>query len=506
MAEPTVVNTIDAAACRRRVYALLITVAAAAAAGRILSAERVWEPSLAPPSKAAHTWHVAWPPTRPEPTPTFGSNDRSRWDTIRALVENGEYVIGRRHILDPTTGKYRDDGIAFEEGYQSIDKVLKPDTNEFYSSKPPLLPTLLAGEYWVLYQLGFPMWEYPWLVVRVILFTAQWLPLVIYLVLLARLVDRYGSTDWGRYFVMACACFGTLVTLFVITLNNHVIAACSALYALYLFLRIWTADGAAPAWVYLLAGFFIAFTACVELPAAALTAGLGLLLLAKFPRRTLIFFVPAAAVPVAAFFLTNYLAIGEWMPAYSKFGGPWYQYEGSPWKLVEGEEKHGIDWAHLREGRGEYALHFLVGHHGLLSLTPVYLLAFAGMIAGLWRRSNSAEDSPPQAASSVPGERLPQVLFPLALCVSVVVIGFYLARTTNYGGWTNGLRWLMWLAPLWLLTMLPVVDRLSGCRRGRSLGYVLLAFSVLSVNCWAWNPWRHPWLYHLFEALGWPAY
>jgi len=29
----------------------------------------------------------------------------------------------------------------------------------------------------------------------------------------------------------------------------------------------------------------------------------------------------------------------------------------------------------------------------------------------------------------------------------------------------------------------------------------LLALSVLSVSYPAWNPWRHPWIYNLLEAL-----
>jgi hypothetical protein len=285
-----------------------------------------------------------------------------------------------------------------------------------------------------------------------------------------------------------------------------VIAAWSALFALYAFLRIWTDAEARSPWFFIVAGFFAAFTACVELPAAALTAGMALLLFWRFPGRTLAFFLPAAALPIAAFFLTNYLAIGEWTPAYSNFGGPWYQFEGSAWRRVEGEEKHGIDWAHLRESREEYALHFLVGHHGLFSLTPIYLFAFAGMIAGLVRWERNSKGFYSQSAAPEGTEKLPPVVCLLTLCLSVVVIGFYLWRTTNYGGWTNGLRWLMWLTPFWLLTMLPVADHLSRCCWGRTLGYVFLALSVLSVNYWAWNPWRHPWLYHWFQELGWPGY
>jgi hypothetical protein len=83
-----------------------------------------------------------------------------------------------------------------------------------------------------------------------------------------------------------------------------------------------------------------------------------------------------------------------------------------------------------------------------------------------------------------------------------VVISFYIIRTHNYGGWTNGPRWLMWLTPLWLLCMLPVADRLGTRRWGRVLALLLLALSVMSASYQLWNPWRHPWIYNLMDAAG----
>src|SRR5262245_33457499 len=80
---------------RTLVYALLITVAAAAAAGRIVATERVLEPSLYK-VKPEDAKGRAWPEKRPPPMPMFSSNDVSRWATIRALVDDGTYVIGRR--------------------------------------------------------------------------------------------------------------------------------------------------------------------------------------------------------------------------------------------------------------------------------------------------------------------------------------------------------------------------------------------------------------------------
>src|SRR5438067_1618541 len=81
---------------RKLVYALLITVAAGQVAGRIAAASRVYEPELAREESNPADLRSRWPAKRPRPMPTFSSNDRSRWATVRALVDEGTYVIGRR--------------------------------------------------------------------------------------------------------------------------------------------------------------------------------------------------------------------------------------------------------------------------------------------------------------------------------------------------------------------------------------------------------------------------
>jgi Zn-dependent protease with chaperone function len=93
-----------------------------------------------------------------------------------------------------------------------------------------------------------------------------------------------------------------------------------------------------------------------------------------------------------------------------------------------------------------------------------------------------------------------------ALVVTVIVVAFYVfgvgERSRNYGGWSSGARWLIWLTPLFLLSMLPVCDWLAGRSWGKVVAYVFLAVSVLSASYPSWNPWRHPWLYNLIDALG----
>jgi hypothetical protein len=500
---------------RRTVYALLITLTAGITAGRILSAQLVFEPAIHRPADRPDLPGRPWPPTPPRGMPTYGSNDRARWCAIRALVDHGTYAIGHRDELPPYDGlgseavhalwlgrhladatalmtvgipgpvpfappPYRDRGITFEDGWMGIDKVLHPVTKEFHSSKPPLMPTVVAGGYWVLKHLtGWTLRDQPFQVIRTLILVFNLGPLILYLVLLSRLVEELGTTDWGRVFVMAAGCLGTYLTTFSVTLNNHVPAAVAVIFALYPVVKGDEPPGSSrrSGRRLALAGLFGAWVVCNELPAAPFGVALFLLLFARDPRRTLAYFVPAALVPIGGFLLTNYLAIGQIRPAYETFGSIWYNFPGGYWAHPIGIDAGGdAPWL--------YAFHLLLGHHGIFSLTPVFLLAAAGMVrpltrpvAGYWQRW------------------LPL----LALGLTLWLLGFYLKQTQsyNFGGWTSGPRWFFWLTPLWLLAMVPAADALGRWRWGRGLGYVLLALSALSVSYPAWNPWRHPWLYNL---------
>jgi hypothetical protein len=179
-----------------------------------------------------------------------------------------------------------------------------------------------------------------------------------------------------------------------------------------------------------------------------------------------------------------------------------------------------------------YALHVLVGHHGVFSLTPVWLLTVLGV--GIWlvrpgasqpleRPRPRGEGDEPQgkaaerrgggprpnapAKGETTGSSRPadapaaggslRTLAAAIAAVSLVVLGFYLAQpleNRNYGGVAAGLRWMFWFAPLWLVGLLPAADLLSRRAWTRWLGLLLLALSALSVSYPTWNPWIAPWL------------
>ena len=467
----------QSARLRWGIYLVLIAVATGNMTGRLLAVNSVDKAALERSRGGSEVLQ----------RPFLSANDRSRWITVRSLVEHGTYEI---------------DAIVGQPTWDTIDMVKhrgRDGEPHLYSSKPPLLATILAGEYWVVHRLtGWTLGEEPYVVGRLMLFTVNILPLVLMYVLLGKLVERFGTTDWGRVFVMAAATLGTLLTTFAVVLNNHLVAAVSATVALYAFVRIYC-DGERRWRYFALAGFAAAFTAADELPALSLLVAMGAVLFVRAPRATLLAFAPAALIVVAAFFATNYLAHDSLLPPYMHRSvtdpdDNWYAYSYN----VNGQERESY-WLN-RQGidRGEplrlvYALHVLVGHHGIFSLTPVWLLSVWGTL--LWLRSDD-----------INRRHLAALVGLLTLVCLAFYIGFRPQEDRNYGGMTSGFRWMFWFTPLWLVTMIPAADRLARTTAGMAFAAALLTLSALSVSYPTWNPWTQPWIYNWLEWCGWQGF
>ena len=218
-------------------------------------------------------------------TPFQSANDRSRWATMRALVDYGTYEIDDV-IYETRNGQIRRDadGIPVRNrDWHTIDMVRHTNRDgvmRSYSSKPTLLPTLLAGVYWVVQQAtgGTRVEDDPFYIGRIVLVLVNVLPLVGYFWLMALLIERYGTGDWSRIFAMTIVTFGTFITTFAVTINNHLPATVAATIAVYAALRICLENDNRWYW-FALAGFMGAFTAANELPALSFFLLLGAVLL-----------------------------------------------------------------------------------------------------------------------------------------------------------------------------------------------------------------------------------
>lgn len=503
-------------------------------------------------------------------TPFFSANDRSRWMTVRALGDQGVYEID--DVIADSRNRIAEHPIHWD----SIDKVRHAATDgqmHFYSSKPTLFPTMVAMMYGGLKSItGWEISEQPFLVVRTLLIFVNAIPWAIFLWFAARMINSYPVRDWTRYYVLACAGFGTYLATFGNTLNNHLPAAVCVMVSLYLMSQIWLRRATHWSW-YAVAGLVAAFAVANELPALSFFCCVGLACLIRSIQKTLLAFIPAAAVIAIGAFGTNYAAHGTWKPAYAhrsdgqvlatvegdfanpldaetlpdeikqrlpaefsfqrpvvgrgywpttpddvrrwvvrdgvgstqiaivepepnrfeiRAWGNWYDYPGSYWLSNNDAQKAAVDLG--QESVPLYVFHILFGHHGLFSLTPIWLLSLAGMVALV-------------GGVKLGGHLQLRWLGAMGLAVSIVVIAFYVSRPTidrNYGGVSCTLRWLLWLAPIWLVCMLPVVDWLAGTRWGKVICFVLLFVSILSASVPMDNPWVHPWLYEIWDWTGLP--
>lgn len=496
-------------------------------------------------------------------SPFFSANDRSRWCTIRMLGDHGTYEIDQAIV----------EGQPID--WQTIDKVQHIGADgqlRFYSSKPTLFPTMLAGVYrGVKWVTGKNITDDTLLIVRVMLLLVSAIPWAVFLYFVARMINTVPVRDWARYYVLACAGFGTYLSTFSNSLNNHLPAAISVMISLFCVGEIIRKRDSAHWSLYLWCGLFGAFAAANELPALSFFAFVGLLCGLKSVRKTFVAFVPAASLVAAGFFGTNYLAHGEWRPAYSHRGdgyvaavvqgdfaddlnasrlpGPireaakksfefefptieigawpstskeetrwvvrdqvsatqfsvvqvkkdnfeirhwdnWYDYPNSYWLASNADQKSAVDRG--QQSLELYAFHILFGHHGIFSLTPIWIIGFAGMFSLMF-------------GAKIAGRYQMRWLGLMGVSITLVVIAFYLARPPmdrNYGGVTSALRWLFWLAPIWLVSMLPVVDWLARTKWGQAACFVLLFISAVSAMYSMNNPWVHPWLYEVWDATG----
>lgn len=512
---------------RRSIYAILICIGLGAAIGRILAVDSVDMARLADAKLArqlaakrkelqdkdhlsgiALDYAVSKAKTELAVRdglmrPFFSANDRSRWCTVRALVEPDMRVPGALYAIDKVIDARLAGGkLRMRPGWDTIDLVKRD--GHYYSSKPPLESTLLAAEYWVIYNVTHEsLGTHPYEIGRFMLITINGACLLLMFVFTARLVERLGTSDWGRIFVMACCVFGTFLTTFAVTITNHLPAAACTAVLLDALVRIWF-DGDRRAWTFVVAGFFSAMLAANEIPAGLLSALATLIVFFAAPKKTLIAYLPPALLVTAAFFGTNWIAVHDLKPAQMHRGDSdnWYDYPGSYWKA-----KQGIDVG--EKSAGVYAMNVLVGHHGVFSLTPMWLLFVFG--AGIWLMKGSplplGEGQGARAEERIaPAARRLRLLALLGLLVTLVCVAFYIwypGVDRNYGGNASAFRWVFWLAPLWLVLMLPAADLMARHRWSRALALLLLAVSVLSCHYPTWNPWSPSWIMNFCGYMGW---
>lgn len=379
-------------------------------------------------------------------------NAYSRLATVYALVNHGTWWI------DAPEGAPSN---PFEE--LTADKVVVDGRT--LSSKPPLMPLLMTALYYPMqHGLGLTLGE-PTDLKRILqIYTVVFgiLPFTLGLLALAGTLNFYLSTGWGRIAPLLAAAFGTQLLGFAPQLNNHVPGVALCLGAAYFGLGLHSGKLAPKPWRFVAFGLLGGLTHTVDLPLTIFIAALGLGLLLRFPRETMLWGGLGMFPPLLVQAAILYAYTGMPLPVQTR--KDLYLFENSPWRAPIG-----IDG--LQEPKLYYAFHLLLGRHGVFLLFPVLLFGVAGAARAVLQR-----DTPARGA-----------VLASAACV-LALFAYYITSTNNYGGAAYGFRWAMGAMPFLLLMGAPLLDR-PEARWTRGLFALFLLVSAYSaLECFR-NPW-----------------
>ena len=384
-----------------------------------------------------------------------GANSASRFATVESLVHYGTYKINRSRFA------------------WTIDKIKIGD--DYYSSKPPMTSTLAAGVYWVYHHVvgnSFILNPRATVIDLNILFSIfPYFILVFYFLRFLRL-----TMHDSRKLVLAYGvfCLNCLVAGYATDLNNHSPAAIVLFVAFYYayLLRNGYSD---KAFHWLLTGLLCGFLPTFEIPGVIVSAALFFYLLSHNARKTLLYLLPVAFLPVILNLYLTYMATGSPLPAY--FRPELYQFKGSYWSMVR---KPGIDG--LNEPKPIYLFHMLFGHHGILAMTPVFFFA----VAQMWKRVRDKGREFIEAR--------------MILACSVVLVFLYMIKTTNYGGVCVGFRWLVFIMPLLFIFVARWIE--EEWPRLKPLFIVCVVLGGLTVNKATINPWSTSYWHRFIYYIG----
>ncbi len=371
---------------------------------------------------------------------TYGDNEASRFNTIRALVEYQTFAW----IFY----------IYNTEDYVLID-------GKFYSDKPPVFAFLAAGVYLLLTKLGLTFETHlalvPYLMkVLVIGLTSAYLLVVFYRTLLLHLPKKQAI------FLTLCLGFATLLLTYATAFNNHTITALFLFWAVSLYIQYQRAEKMN----FFLFGLFLGLAAAFDIIVGFLFLFFFILyffFIKKITWKQNMALCIGAGLPVLLHFLFNFMIFGDLLPAYAH---PQYFEAAGTWQTksnLPGFYNH----ASFKD-LFVYTFHSTFGFRGLFSYTPILFFGFWILLFHVLKKKE-------------------MWLFPIFFSILAIII-YYSIYTVNYGGASYGSRYFLPLTPVLLFFCYAIF---TDYPRWKPLFYVCAIFSFVVAVLGAINPWTN---------------
>jgi hypothetical protein len=413
-----------------------------------------------------------------------GFNDGSRLATAESLIERGTLAIDDSlFVRPPPATELAERGLlpADPNPVYSLARATKDKLfidGRYFSDKPMIPAVVNAAAYRLLMVFGLPRpSERPDVFTRVSTILMCGIGYAVAVGCMWQLGKRVGLTPAWRLVWLAGFALATILPAYTRQLNSGV-PQLGATAALALSLSRF-AVGAAPGWVFLLAGAYAGFGFTIDQASGAPLAALAILVVYLRTRRvdsTALF--AAGALPwVVAHLWVNYAIGGVLVPL--NMVPEYLRWPGSPFDETN---MTGVS-RHTPFGLVIYLRLLLVGESGFLIFNLPLLLA---VVMG-WR---------------VLVHRVADRLELAAMIAwSVIVVAVYAVLSDNLGGHALSIRWFV---PL-LVPGFWVLARLIVEWPTLRIDFVLLAAFGLNVSVLSWpcGPWlmvEQPWINGLAKA------
>ncbi|HAF96337.1 MAG TPA: hypothetical protein DER10_08525 [Elusimicrobia bacterium] len=359
----------------------------------------------------------------------LAGNDASRFAQIEALVDyHHPYINESRYswTIDRVTLNGRD-----------------------FSNKPPFLSIAGAGVYYLLSRIpGVSFAGNEHLVVYLLTLllvglSSAWLAVKFY----AATQKYFRPERRVQYFAAASLMFGTILTSFSVTLNNHTVAAAFLFAAFCAVIEEKAVK----------AGFWASLAFCADpAPGAIFLAVFSGMLRHSTKKGSLVRYLLSASLAPALFCASNLVITGSVLPVKMISGG--YDHSGQFAPNLGGVLLPD-DWF--------YPLKCLFGWHGFFTVSPVLLPAIFGLVKQL-------------RCGEVLGRARTRWL---GAGIAATIL-FHIFFAGSYGGWSYGFRYLIPIIPLCLFFLPPVIRELNPF-----IFAALLAASTLFAFIGAYHPW-----------------
>lgn len=386
-----------------------------------------------------------------------GDHAYSRLATVYSLTSYGSWYIDRPQDDPPNPfEKYTVDKVMVR-GIEA-DGVVRG--GRMISSKPPVLPLIMSGEFLAIRALtGWTLDDEAQTlrildIMTVSIMGGSYLLTLVFFVKTLRLFDISAGV---RLVLLVALAFGAQLMGFSTSISNHVPATGMLMVATYFGLGL-AAGRLAPAPARFFAfGLSGALVPELDMPIGVFVFFIGLSLLQRFPKQTLTWVLAGALPPLALHLAIMISVTGSPLPVQMR--KITYLYEDSYWR-------HPLGIDALSEPKPTYLFHLTFGRCGVYTLFPILL---AGLAAAL---------------RAVVDPLMRNRSFVLSGGLGVAVLTYYyVTRTNNYGGEAYGFRWFIGAMPVLLLMAAPL---LTTFRKKWQWGFVavMLVVSLYSgVEC-----------------------